>query len=132
MAVDPISVNAVSKTVSNAITAFADYSKTKEIQKTERIRVRACLKAITKQIESNRAMFEKYLETSFVERERLYKTGDLMINSAIQKGDLELAKMGCNFILAVYNKDPMQGFQFLDGGGVKDYLGQNNIKGYIE
>lgn len=122
----------ISKVVSKAIDAAADYAKEREFQKTERKRIRACLEAVTKQIESNRIKFEQYMESSFAEREKLYKRVDSMLNRAVEIGDIEMGKLALNFMLNVYNKNPMEGFEKAVENAGNNLLSNNNIKGYLE
>jgi hypothetical protein len=85
--------------------------KCKEHEETERIRVRACLAAMTKLIESNRENFEKYMEKSFNERDKLYMLLNQTISTAIDKGDSDIAKYALDCMAKVYNKNPMDGYE---------------------
>ncbi len=99
---------------------------------TERTRIRVCLEAVTKQIESNRIKFERFMESSFTEREKLYKRVDNMLVRAVEIGDTEMAKVALNFILTVYNKKPMEGLEVAIEGVGNNLLAKNDIKNYLD
>jgi hypothetical protein len=99
---------------------------------TERTRIRVCLEAVTKQIESNRIKFERFMESSFTEREKLYKRLDNMLVRAVEIGDTEMAKVALNFILTVYNKKPMEGLEVAIEGVGNNLLAKNDIKNYLD
>lgn len=122
----------IMKVVGKAIDAAAEYAKEKEFQKTERTRIRACLEAVVKQAESNRIKFEMYMKKSFAEREKLYKRVDNMLNKAVETGDTEMAKLALNFMLTIYNKNPMDGFEVAVEGIGNNLLAGNNIKNYLD
>jgi hypothetical protein len=112
------------------IDSITDYLKEREEQETERQRVEACLQAITKKMETDRRKFEMYLNKSFEEREKLYQKVDGLLQASIEKNNVEMSKLALNFMINVYNKNPMDGFQnTLDGvsadllsAGTKNYL----------
>jgi hypothetical protein len=126
-------ISDMTKVMCEAIDAMADYAKEKEMQNTERRRIAACLEAVKNQIESDRNKFELFLLESFKEREKLYSIVENTLNIATEKGDTEMAKLTLNFILQVYNKNPLDGLKsLLDGSKSNLLLGSNNIKNYIE
>ena len=97
--------------ITQTIDSTTDYLKAKEIEETERQRVIACLNAITKKMETDRRNFELYVKESFAEREKLYQKMDEVINKGLENNDQELIKIASNFILNVYNKNPLDGFK---------------------
>ncbi|WP_156946361.1 hypothetical protein [Desulfitibacter alkalitolerans] len=90
------------------------------------------MEAVTKQIESNRIKFERFMESSFTEREKLYKRVDNMLVRAVEIGDTEMAKVALNFILTVYNKKPMEGLEVAIEGVGNNLLAKNDIKNYLD
>lgn len=118
MSIDPIFAAECGELLSKAFEAFTDYQKTKEQEITERKRIRTTLEVATKVIESNRINFEKYMETSFTERERLYKIAEKTLNQATEDRDVEMAKAAMNLIATIYHKNPMEGLE----------KGQNSIR----
>jgi hypothetical protein len=116
--------------ISTTVSSITEYLKHKEEHKTERERIEACLNAITKKMETDRLKFESYMNKSFAEREKLYQRVDGLLNVSIAKGDVEMCKLALNFIISVYNKNPMDGYKEslqdvnsnLLSSGVKNYL----------
>ncbi|TLS54105.1 hypothetical protein FE782_01810 [Paenibacillus antri] len=120
----------VANMVSNAIDSFTSYYKAKEVEKTERERIIACLNAITKKMETDRSNFETFLKTSFAERERLYKSMDAVIQKGLETNDLETVKFASQVMLNVYNKNPLDGFKDVSQGIQMDVL--KPIRTFIE
>lgn len=101
--------------VKETIGSITDYLKQREVERTERERVRATLRAITAKFENDRKMFEAYLEKSFDERSRLYENGEKLLKKAMKDNDMETTKVALNFMLGVYNKNPLDGFSIKSG-----------------
>lgn len=111
---DPSTVLAgkeVGKIVNETVDSITGYLETKEREKTERARIRACLKAVTEKYKNDRIKFEKYMEKSFEEREKLYDRFEKLLDHAINENNSEIAQMATQAIITVYNKNPMQGFK---------------------
>ena len=126
MSINPIAIAECGKILSDAFEAFTDYMKVKEHEVTERQRIRATVEVALKQIESNRIFFTSYMEKSFGERERLYKLAENVLDNAKLNSDVEMAKLALNFIVAVYNKNPLEGIEkvqnSIDAVAVRNYL----------
>lgn len=105
----------ISTIVKETIGSITDYLKHREVEKTERERVRATLRAITAKFENDRRMFKDYLDKSFNDRERLYEIGEELLQKAMNDQDMETTKVALNFILGVYNKNPLDGFSLESG-----------------
>lgn len=120
----------VAKLITHTIDSATDYLKTREVEKTERERIVACLNAITKKIEVDRKNFEIFMKESFAERERLYQTMDEVIQKGLQNNDLEMIKFASQVMLNVYNKNPLDGFKDVSQGVQMDVL--KPIRNYIE
>lgn len=105
----------ISQIVKGTIDSITDYLKHREVEKTERERVRATLRAITAKFENDRKMFEAYLNKSFDERARLYESGESLLQKAMNDHDMETTKVALNFMLGVYNKNPLDGFSIESG-----------------
>ena len=101
--------------VKETIGFITDYLQQREVEKTERERVRATLRAITAKFENDRKMFESYLEKSFDERARLYESGEKLLQKAMKDNDMETTKLALNFMLEIYNKNPLDGFSIESG-----------------
>lgn len=87
-----------------AIRCFADYSKCKEHEKTERKRIVATLRAIEYQIDAQKVMYIEELNKLFEERNKLYSLAEKVQEKALLDGDKEMLQLCLNFILNVYNK----------------------------
>ena len=125
MAANPIIVGELGKIATESIKVFGEYMQCKEIEKTERARIRAALQAITQKIEADKEEFLNFIEKSFHERENLYKRADKVLCKAIEDADQEMVKLALNFMATVYHKNPLDGFdQSKDylSGGIKNYL----------
>lgn len=120
----------LTKIVVKTIDSITDYLKDCEEQKTERVRICACLDAITKKMDTDRIKFDSYMKASFAERESLYSKVEQLLNKSIEDGNTEMCKMALNFIVTVYNKNPIEGLNETLGspqldllsGGIKNYL----------
>ncbi|KOF57475.1 hypothetical protein AGR56_13935 [Clostridium sp. DMHC 10] len=116
----------ISTIVKETIGSITDYLKHREIEKTERERVRATLRAVTAKFENDRKMFELYLNKSFDERARLYESGEKLLQKAMKDQDIETTKLALNFMLSVYDKNPIDGFS-LEGGPLNMSLLSNRL-----
>ena len=126
MVANPMVLVEGAKLATDLVQALTDYLKCVEIEKTEREKVRALLEITIKQIKSNQKKFTRYLDHSFHEREKLYNIADVVLKDAIARSDLEASKLVLNFILTVYQKDPMAGIEKTQtplGPGTQKYLG---------
>lgn len=120
----------VAKLIAHTIDSATDYLKAREIEKTERQRIVACLKALTKKMEVDRSNFETFITASFAERERLYKTMEAVMNKGLQENNFELVKHASQVMLSVYHKNPLDGFQDVSQGVQMNVL--QPIRHYIE
>ncbi|WP_151035296.1 hypothetical protein [Bacillus wiedmannii] len=100
----------ISKIITQTVDAVASYLKEKEVEKTERQRIIACLNVISHKLENERVKFETFMEKSFAERERLYQTMDALIVKGTMENDIELIKLATNCMLNVYHKNPIEGY----------------------
>jgi hypothetical protein len=100
----------IASVITETIDSATSYLKDREREITERQRLQSCLNAITAKIQMERGKFETYINKSFDERERLYKTMDLLIAKGMEENDIELIKHASNVMLNVYNKNPLDGF----------------------
>ncbi|MEE1130965.1 MAG: hypothetical protein UHX00_04955 [Caryophanon sp.] len=123
---NPLVVMEVGKLVTQSIKSFGEYMNTREIEKTERIRIAAVLTAVTEKINADRAVFEMYIANSFEERERLYQMADKVLNKAIENADTEMMKIALNCTINIYNKNPLDGFDLNSqdalSSGMKSFL----------
>jgi len=126
MSMEAMAAAEAGKVLVKAFEAFTEYQKTREQEVTERQRIRATVEVAVKQIESNRIIFEKYMESSFNEREKLYKKVEDTLNTATARGDVEMAKLALNFIVTIYNKNPLEGIEkmqnSISAGAIRNYL----------
>lgn len=126
MTVNPLALQEAGKLVTESIKSFGEYMKTREIEKTERIRIAAVLTAVTEKINADRAIFELYIANSFEERERLYQQADKVLNKAIENADTEMMKIALNYTINIYNKNPLDGFDLNSqdalSSGMKSFL----------
>ena len=126
MSMDAMVAAEAGQVLVKAFEAFTEYQKTREQEITERQRIRATVEVAVKQIESNRIIFEKYMESSFKEREKLYKMVENTLTIATAQRDVEMAKLALNFIIAVYNKNPLEGIEKMQNsistGAIRNYL----------
>lgn len=100
----------ISKIITQTVDAVASYLKEKEVEKTERQRIIACLNVISHKLENERVKFETFMEKSFAERERLYQTMDALIVKGTMENDIELIKLATNCMLNIYHKNPIEGY----------------------
>ncbi|MEA1011848.1 hypothetical protein U2H24_19615 [Bacillus cereus] len=100
----------ISKVITQTVDAVTSYLKEKEVEKTERQRIIACLNVISHKLENERVKFETFMEKSFAERERLYQTMDALIVKGTMENDIELIKLATNCMLNIYHKNPIEGY----------------------
>lgn len=100
----------ISKIITQTVDAVTSYLKEKEVEKTERQRIIACLNVISHKLENERVKFETFMEKSFAERERLYQTMDALIVKGTMENDIELIKLATNCMLNIYHKNPIEGY----------------------
>lgn len=127
---EPMTAINVSTVVTDVISSIGDYMKTREVQKTERERVKASLKAITLKLETDREKFQLYLEHSFSEREKLYQRFDQLLKKSMELQDVELSKLALNAMLTVYSKNALEGFDHVSNGQEMTLL-QNGVKNFL-
>lgn len=101
----------IEKVVKDTVDSITRYLAVKEQERTERARIRACLQAITEKYRNDRIKFERYMERSFKEREKLYNVVDRYLQIAVKNNDYEMSKELLDTILMIYNKNPMMGLQ---------------------
>lgn len=111
-----------------AMSLMNDYMKCKQVQITERKRISAALKIITKQIESNKEMYLTGIEKYYEERHKLYDMANESLKKATETSDMEMMKFTYNFILTVYN----QGDSKLDMLTKQNQISNNGIINFIE
>jgi hypothetical protein len=99
----------IASVVTETINSATSYLKTKEVEETERQRLISCLNAITAKIELERDKFEKFMENSFAERERLYSSADKVLEKGLQENNMQLVTLASNLMMNVYNKNPLDG-----------------------
>lgn len=99
----------IASVVTETINSATSYLKAKEVEETERQRLISCLNAITLKIELERDKFEKFMEKSFAERERLYKSADKVLEKGLQENNMQLVTLASNLMMNVYNKNPLDG-----------------------
>lgn len=99
----------IASVVTETINSATSYLKAKEVEETERQRLISCLNAITLKIELERDKFEKFMEKSFSERERLYKSADKVLEKGLQENNMQLVTLASNLMMNVYNKNPLDG-----------------------
>lgn len=128
---NPLVVTEISKLVTHTIDSATDFLKSREIEKTERQRIVACLNAITAKIQSERKKFEDFIEKSFEERERLFKTFEQLIHKGMENNDIELLKLASNCMLNVYNKNPLDGFKEISTDTPLNLLSQS-VRNYLD
>ncbi|MDE3839070.1 hypothetical protein C0966_06765 [Bacillus methanolicus] len=121
----------ISKLITHTIDAATDYLKSKEIEKTERQRIVACLNAISAKIHTERKKFENFMEKSFAERERLYKTFDKLIQRGLENNDIEMLKLASNCMLNIYNKSPLDGFKDISNDTQLSFLNQS-VRNFLD
>ncbi|MEH7442660.1 hypothetical protein V7201_10190 [Bacillus sp. JJ1122] len=99
----------IASVVTETINSATSYLKAKEVEETERQRLISCLNAITAKIELERDKFEKFMENSFAERERLYSSADKVLEKGLQENNMQLVTLASNLMMNVYNKNPLDG-----------------------
>ncbi|WP_423408366.1 hypothetical protein AABM38_22410 [Heyndrickxia sp. MSNUG] len=99
----------IASVVTETINSATSYLKAKEVEETERQRLISCLNAITLKIELERDKFEKFMEKSFAERERLYSSADKVLEKGLQENNMQLVTLASNLMMNVYNKNPLDG-----------------------
>ena len=99
----------IASVVTETINSATSYLKAKEVEETERQRLISCLNAITLKIELERDKFEKFMEKSLAERERLYKSADKVLEKGLQENNMQLVTLASNLMMNVYNKNPLDG-----------------------
>ena len=122
----------VGELVKETVDSVTDYLKTKEVEKTEREKVKACLTAVTKKFEEDRKKFEDFLDKSFEEREKLYNQAEKVMDKALKDDNLELVKVSVNMMLTVYNKNPMDGYEKVNSNNNVSSKIEDNIGKFIE
>ncbi|MCU4797765.1 hypothetical protein OB971_22225 [Bacillus cereus] len=100
----------ISKIITQTVDTVTSYLKEKEVEKTERQRIIACLNIISHKLENERVKFETFMEKSFAERERLYQTMDALIVKGTMENDIELIKLATNCMLNIYQKNSIEGY----------------------
>ncbi|HFK1458745.1 TPA: hypothetical protein ACGXMC_004491 [Bacillus cereus] len=105
-----LQVMEISKIITQTVDTVTSYLKEKEVEKTERQRIIACLNVISHKLENERVKFETFMEKSFAERERLYQTMDALIVKGTMENDIELIKLATNCMLNIYHKNPIEGY----------------------
>jgi hypothetical protein len=110
MSVNPLIAAEAGKLLKEIIVTTGDYLKHRETEKTERARVQAALKVAIRKIEANKEVYVQYITSTFDEREKLYVRFDALLKKAIEVNDFETSKLAMQFMLDVYNRNPMEGF----------------------
>ena len=107
----PMPISDPHSIIEETIKAVTEYAKACEHEKTERYRISAYLKSVTKLIETNSRDFENYMNTRFTERAEQYKFFQEMIKASIENCNDDLAKFLIEHMVRVYEKNPMEGFE---------------------
>ncbi|WP_442596702.1 hypothetical protein [Neobacillus sp. D3-1R] len=114
MGSNPLVVSELSKIATESIKVFGDYMKCREVEITERTRIRATLTAINKKIEAEKEIFLRFIESSFADREKLYQRADIVLKTAVENGDVEMVRVTLNYLAVVSSRNPLEGFNQVD------------------
>lgn len=106
---NPLIIAEAGKIVNELIVTYGRYKETQEKEKTERIRIRATLLALTKKIESETQIFQLFLEKRFEERHRLYDMAENLMKLGMKEKDSDLINSAINLIKFTYCEDPLNG-----------------------
>lgn len=115
--------------VTGAIREFSSYAQCKQVEKTERERIKAYLKVITTKLQEENSTLRAYLNNSFQERENLYKRTDEVMKMGLQQNDIELVKLAMNTMVDIYNKNVAEDSSHLksDSSNEGMYLGERSV-----
>jgi len=102
---------------------FLDYAKCVEQEKTKKLAIFSNLEIMLEQVKIQDKVFNKYLEASFSERERLYQGVEAAYEKAVEIQDHTMLQMTLQFKLNVYLKAPLEG-----GPSLPCFDNLNNIK----
>ena len=86
-----------------SIRCFTEYAKCREHEITKRKRITAALKAVEYQIDAQKEVYLKYLDSSAAERNRLYDMLEKTQEKALELGDKEMLQICYNLILEIYH-----------------------------
>lgn len=92
--------------VKHTMQCFKEYAICHEQEVTERKRIVAQMKVINNMIEAKKEIYLKYLQMRFEERKELYKSVQVVIESATEKEDMEMLKIALDFQRDIYQKMP--------------------------
>ena len=99
-------IDEVGDIIKESIKCLNDYAKCKAHEVTERQRINSCLRAINHQIDANKEVCLKYIESRFEERKKIYSMVEACITSAIKNNDNVMLENTYKFILNIYNGSP--------------------------
>lgn len=109
LSVNPLVVAEAGKIVNELIVTYGKYKETQEKEKTERVRIRATLLALTKKIEAETQSFNFYLEKRFEERHRIYAMAEGLMQHGMKEKDSDLINSAIALIKSTYSQDPLNG-----------------------
>ena len=122
----PISID-ITNLVTGAMKEFSSYAQARQVEKTERERIKSYLKIITTKLHEENSTLRSYLNNSFQERENLYKRTDEVMRSGLKNNDIELVKLAMNTMMDIYNKNVAQECNVLKSNN--DFsIGRNLLK----
>ncbi|OCS91707.1 hypothetical protein [Caryophanon latum] len=110
---NPLVIAEIGKMANELIVTYGKYKETKEIEQTERIRIRATLLALTKKIEAETQTFQLFLEKRFEERHRLYDMAEDLMKHGMKEKDPDLINSAITLIKFTYCEDPLKGNSLL-------------------
>jgi hypothetical protein len=90
--------------VKETLRCFTAYMQCKEQEETKRRYIKAKLRSIEAEIAAKKEIYLEALDKAYEERHRLYSIAEKVQQTALERGDMEMLKMCCNFILNVYGK----------------------------
>ncbi len=105
---------------SKSMNSMANYMSTKEVEKTERERIRKCFQVIMEKIDGQNKRAELVLEYNFKDKQEIYNRMDKLIDASIKNGDSEMAKLALDVMLKVFQKSP--------SSGLSDAMNTNDVE----
>lgn len=96
----------VSAIVNDVIQEHYRYLSECEVNSTEVAKHTALLKAKSKELQAHTEMAEKYFTHQMQERERLFKSASVVLEKAMELGDIEIAQIAVRTIEVIHKKSP--------------------------